>query len=433
MTINGGTLKNLATNQIDDASIVTVNSGTWNLNGNSEAVAGLAGSGGTITSSTGTPILTVNGTGNNSFSGVISNSGGTLSLAMSGTGTQTLRANNTFSGGLTINTGGTVLAQNFNNATGTGTITVKGTLQMAGNITPSGPLALNANCTLESVSGNNTVTWPNPSVAVLIQSDSGSNLTINTGNGGLNAAEVLTFKGQGNINLSNTGEQAFGTDSFNGDMTGNGVVNMAGNYNIPATTINSGTMQFSTGSSNSGTANSVKAITDNGTLVFNMSGAAGQTGIISGNGTVIQSGTGTLTLNQANTYSGGTTVNAGTLQAGNASAFGATTGLLTVNGGTVDLHGFSVTVAGVSGRGGVIGDGSTTTASTLTLATSSPQNYSGVIRNTVGTGNKTLAVVVSGTSTQTLSGNNTYSGGTTINAGTLLARTRAVRPPARAT
>jgi len=44
--------------------------------------------------------------------------------------------------------------------------------------------------------------------------------------------------------------------------------------------------------------------------------------VISGSGTLVQMGTGTSILTAANTYNGGTTISAGTLQLGNATATG---------------------------------------------------------------------------------------------------------------
>ncbi|HYE19668.1 MAG TPA: autotransporter-associated beta strand repeat-containing protein, partial [Tepidisphaeraceae bacterium] len=51
-------------------------------------------------------------------------------------------------------------------------------------------------------------------------------------------------------------------------------------------------------------------------------------------GTVVKNGSGAVTITTANSYAGGTTLNAGTLNANNASALG--TGTVTVNGGTLD-------------------------------------------------------------------------------------------------
>ncbi|MGD0384403.1 MAG: autotransporter-associated beta strand repeat-containing protein, partial [Thermoguttaceae bacterium] len=55
---------------------------------------------------------------------------------------------------------------------------------------------------------------------------------------------------------------------------------------------------------------------------------------IGGSGSLIKSGVGSLTIATANFYSGGTTLNAGTLNINNVSALG--TGTLTINGGTID-------------------------------------------------------------------------------------------------
>jgi autotransporter-associated beta strand protein len=85
---------------------VTVN-GELDLAGNTETINGLNG-GGVIDTSTGSGSLTL-GVNNDSgtFSGAINNTGGTLALVKSGTGTETLTANNAFSGGTTIS-GGTL-------------------------------------------------------------------------------------------------------------------------------------------------------------------------------------------------------------------------------------------------------------------------------------------------------------------------------------
>ena len=56
------------------------------------------------------------------------------------------------------------------------------------------------------------------------------------------------------------------------------------------------------------------AITNNGTLIFNHSSDQTFNQVISGTGKVVQSGLSTLTLSGANTFSGGVTVNNGTMR-----------------------------------------------------------------------------------------------------------------------
>ena len=74
-------------------------------------------------------------------------------------------------------------------------------------------------------------------------------------------------------------------------------------------------------------------------------------GIVSGAQSLTKNGVGTLVLGAVNTYSGTTTISAGTLQDGIANPLPATT-TLTVNGtGTFDLGGFAQTVAGLADGG----------------------------------------------------------------------------------
>ena len=64
-------------------------------------------------------------------------------------------------------------------------------------------------------------------------------------------------------------------------------------------------------------------------------------GSLAGNVQMTKSGTGTWIINNANTFLGGTAINNGVLQLGNANALGAATNLVTVNGGTLDLRGIA--------------------------------------------------------------------------------------------
>jgi autotransporter-associated beta strand protein len=158
-------------------------------------------------------------------------------------------------------------------------------------------------------------------------------------------------------------------------------------------------------------------------------------GIISGSTGSLQSfDGGTLRLSGDNTYSGGTSVRAGsTLIVGHSNALGSTnSGTFISTGATLDLNGFNVgneaiTLQQASSR---LVNSNTTTAATIGggVTLSATSSGSGGIG---GNGDLTIAGVVSGgfgfsktgTGTVTLTRTNTYSGTTTVNQGTLLVAT----------
>ena len=67
-------------------------------------------------------------------------------------------------------------------------------------------------------------------------------------------------------------------------------------------------------------------------------------GVVSG-ATLLNVTQGTLILSAANIYSGGTTINGGTLAAGGVDVFSANSHAVVMNGGTLDLHGFDQTLS----------------------------------------------------------------------------------------
>ncbi|HEY4135684.1 MAG TPA: autotransporter domain-containing protein [Alphaproteobacteria bacterium] len=129
--------------------------------------------------------------------------------------------------------------------------------------------------------------------------------------------------------------------------------------------------------------------------------------IATGTGGLTKDGAGTLTLTGANSYSGGTTVSAGTLALGGNDRLAAS-GALTVDGGSFDLGGFNQTVGSLSGAGGTVALG----AGTLTVDQSAATSYAGDIGGTGG-------LTKTGAGTLNLTGINSYSGDTTVDAGTL--------------
>jgi autotransporter-associated beta strand protein len=144
-------------------------------------------------------------------------------------------------------------------------------------------------------------------------------------------------------------------------------------------------------------------------------------GVIGGGYGVTQDGPGILNFANQNTYTGATTVNGGTLQAGASQsgsngAFGSNSAVTMSNTATakLDLNGYSNQIGSLSGGNTSPLYGNVTLgAATLTIATAGSAAYAGQIS---GAGGLTMA----GAGTQTLSGTNTYTGQTSINTGKLL-------------
>jgi autotransporter-associated beta strand protein len=141
------------------------------------------------------------------------------------------------------------------------------------------------------------------------------------------------------------------------------------------------------------------------TITVNNVAGAVIDGVVGGGNALIKEGSGTLTLTAANSYTGVTTVNAGTLQIGD----GVTLGTSIADSGQVQLLGGALAIN--------LSDGET--------FTNDVNNASAI--NAIAAGTNTLSGVISGggtfnqngTGTTILTGANSYTGVTTVNAGTL--------------
>ena len=131
-------------------------------------------------------------------------------------------------------------------------------------------------------------------------------------------------------------------------------------------------------------------------------------GTIAGPGGLTKTGPGTLILTGASTYTGGTEIDAGTLQLGAGGSL-ASTGVLLMTGGTFDLNGNDQTLAGLSGSGGAITLGS----GDLTV------NQAGATRLQRQDLRAPAALTKAGAGILGLNGASSYTGATTVNAGTL--------------
>ena len=233
----------------------------------------------------------------------------------------------------------------------------------------------------------------------------GSGTTVLTGNsnytgGTLISAGALQLGAGGATgsisgNVTNNGALVFNrgdTYTFGGLISGTGSVTqqgsgttvLTGNSNYTGgTTISAGTLQLGAGGT---TGSIVGDVANNGALVFNRADAYTFGGLISGGGAVTQAGAGTTVLTADNTYAGGTTISAGTLQLGNGGGTGSVAGPIS-NAGTlvVDRNNNVVLAGPIRGSG---------------------------------------KLVQQGVGDTFLTGDNTYSGGTVISAGTLRLRRR---------
>ena len=234
-----------------------------------------------------------------------------------------------------------------------------------------------------------------------------------------------------------------------------GMLTLAGdNTYSGATTIGGGTLQIGNGGSGA-SVGGTSGVLDNASLVFNHADAVSFAPVISGSGSLTQTGTGELTLTAANTYSGSTTISGGTLQVGNGgvgASIGGTSGVLD-NARLIFNDADNVTFGKViSGSGGLTQTGaavltliaSNTYGSTTTIGGGTLQignggsgasigktsgvldnaslvfNHADTISFTVISGSGSLTQT--GTGRLTLTSSNTYSGGTTIGGGSLSAR-----------
>ncbi|MER8644425.1 autotransporter-associated beta strand repeat-containing protein [Mesorhizobium sp. M1252] len=337
-------------------------------------------------------------------SGVAAGAG---TLNKNGAGTLVLSGINTYTGGTTVNAG--VLragsAKAFGSTTAVMTVNTGATLDL-NNIAGMavGALVGGGNVTMGSATltvGGNSGTFSGTisGTGGLVRSGGGAQGMSGCNNTYTGVTSVIG--GTLSVDCLANGGQASGIGA-SGAASGNLViVNATFSYTGGSVTTDRG---FT--ATGGGGANSAFNITDpNATLEF--------TGVFAGSGSIVKGGAGTLMLSGANTYSGTITVGAGIVRAGSSAAFGTAAVVLNNTAGvTLDVNNQTVSVTSLAG-GGTTGGNVTLGSGTLTIANPSGQNYAGAISGTGG-------LVKNGNGAQTLSGcNSSYTGTTTVNAGTL--------------
>ncbi|KAA6985415.1 fibronectin-binding autotransporter adhesin ShdA [Salmonella enterica subsp. enterica serovar Lubbock] len=362
LALSQGTLDN---NVTGEGQIVKSGSDELIVTGDNNYSGGTTITGGTLTADHADSL----GTGAIANSGVLQVGEGELentlsgagSLVKTGTGELTLSGDNSYSGTTTI-TGGTLTADHADSL-GTGTIANSGVLQVGegeleNTLSGSGSLVKTGTGEL-TLSGDNTYSGGTTITDGTLTADHADSL----GSGDIDNNGVLqvgegelknTLSGTGSLVKIGTGELTLsGDNTYSGGTTIDDGVLIADN----ADSLGTGT------------------IANNGVLQV---GEGELKNTLSGTGSLVKIGTGELTLNGDNDYSGGTTIDDGVLIADNADSLG----------------------TGAVANNGVL------------------QVGEGELKNTLsGTG----SLVKIGTGELTLSGDNTYSGGTTIDDGVLIA------------
>jgi autotransporter-associated beta strand protein len=285
-----------------------------------------------------------------------------------------------------------------------------------------------------------------PVIRVGDGSGTGAGMTATIGNV-LAGSDGLTKSDLGTLVLA-------GTNTYSGGTTiSGGTLSVATDANLGdaggGLTLDGGVLQV-TGTAFNSTARTLAMTAQGGG--FDIADASNRFTVaqaLSGSGALSKAGAGTLVLTGANTYSGGTTISAGTLQVGNGGTTGSISGnvtndsslafdrsdavsfggvvsgsgsLVKLGAGTLTLTGINSYTGGTTihagtlqvGNGGTTGaiTGNVTDNGTLAFNRSDAVNFGGVVS---GSG----ALIQSGTGTLLLTGANTYSGGTKIQAGTM--------------
>lgn len=405
------------------ADMVVINGGTLEYTGS--GVTSSSNRGFALGSGVGT--ISVTGSGAYQIGAVISDYAGQAgALRKTGAGTLYLNpdAASTFSGGTTVVSG--TLQFGATGSLGTGMVTLGSTG--------------GGNATLESVRGGytaaNNITVASGSGGTLTLFYSGTGAFNSTFSGAISLNDDLTVRSD-----AITGQAMRLTGAISGSSnitkTGTGTLRLENNNTgySGTTTISAGTVQLG----NNGTTGGIGtgAIVNNGVLTIARTNVLTLSNTMSGTGALIQAGTGTTTISNAdNTYSGGTTVASGTLEYGRTGSLG--TGGITlgiVGGGNATLENYLAgwttanTITTVAGSGG-----------TLTLSLTGNTNFTSlfsgnvilndslVIQSEAATGfSMRMTGVISGSGGITKTGAgvlrfdnaNTYSGTTTISTGTV--------------
>ncbi len=398
----GSEFRNAGTTKVTGSLIL--NGVFKNVSGSLNISGGTVTNNGTAWSDNGTTTMT-NGTFiNNTSAGfnVLNVTAGSTDNYIKGTGLTSIT---------TANVSGSTLKYINTDASSSGYLSIN-TLNLSGGgvLNVSSAAGLNTDITTASVASGETGTISGGNVSLSNAAVDGTltvsaSLTDFIANGGTIS---LTKTGTGTLILTGTGSYTDGT-TINGGTIQLGANNALGTTG-PVTLANTAGVVLdlngynqTIGSLSGGGTSGGNVTLGSGILTVGDSTSTTYAGVISGTGSVVKQGDGTLVLTGTNTYSGGTAINGGTLQVSSDSNLGASSGGLSFNGGALNTTASMATARGItlnSGGGTLSPDSGTTLTVSSTIT---------------GTGTLTKY----GDGTLVLTGTNTHTGGTNINAGTV--------------
>lgn len=459
LVVAGGTVKLLQSNQIASGSTLQISSGTLSFGANSNTVAGLQVTGGTVSGTTG--VLTSTGNYDLQAGTISAILAGSVAANKTTSGTVILSGANAFTGGLTLSAG--TLDLNNASALGTGTFTILGgtldntsgasitnsknnTQTWSGDFTFGGTNALNMGTGAVTLGSSRIVTVNGTGALTVGGGVSGTGFSVTKAGTGiliLNAADTYTggtFVTAGTLKIGNATSLGPATVTNVATVSSGATLDVNGisvvGYTAGPITINGSGVGGVGAITNSGAGLTTPNGLENVVLGSNASIGSGSNrldimGTVTGGGfTLTKVGTGyTAMKGTISGLTGGLIINAGSWELSSAS--GAGQGPVTINpGGTIT--GFNAGTAYTNPltlAGGNLGEGAGTLTWNTGVITLAASTTSGLNPATLGVGTLALGSQITGSGaltvgagggTVTLTGTgDNFSGGTTITGGTL--------------
>ncbi|MDR3468293.1 MAG: autotransporter domain-containing protein [Xanthobacteraceae bacterium] len=412
--VNSGTLALSGSGSIASSSSLTLsNVGTLDISMTTSGatIPTLTGSGNVLL---GNQELTVANGG--SFSGVLADGGvggGTGGSLIIAGGIETLTGTNTYTGDTTINSGATLALAGSGSIANSKPVVVNGTFDISQTTYGASITSLQGANTGQVLIGQNLLVITNASTTFAgdindggIAGGTGGNLLISGGVqtlSGINTytgvtiiapGATLALLGSGSI-ASSSGVDALGTFDISQETAGATIATLMGNGNVA---LGNQKLTIAAGSTTFG-------------------GTIADGGIGGGVGGQLEISGGVQTLTGVNSYTGATTIDPGATLALSGIGSIANSADVVVNG-TFDISQTSAGAAIVTLSGA--STGRVDLGSQLLLITSGSTTFAGVISDG-GIGGGAGGMLAIGGGTQTLTGINTYTGGTLVGSGATLA------------